>query len=290
MTNFETPSHISIIGVGSLGGFLAKEISSIDFINEITIVDFDIVKNENLSNSIYDKDDIGKYKTDALYSKLFKRKKINIITDQYVESNINFSSSDMIIDCRDILYYDKNITFKVFISGTYLIVDCKKRSDSDLYEGHYGYGIDKCTIRYAATIVSNLIAKKLINKLIENQSLHRFDLQHLDKFVLDELSKTKEKSNNIIYEESPVVKKVKNLFDICENVVKTNKDKKIKFKTDKGIVIKDIPRNTIKSFEDFLPILSPTVSSPVAYPSYMLCIEEKRGEIIIEIIPNCGGA
>ena len=59
---------IGLVGVGSLGGYLAKKLQ--EHVDTIYAVDPDIVEERNLRNSIYIKSDINKPKVIALMEKV----------------------------------------------------------------------------------------------------------------------------------------------------------------------------------------------------------------------------
>ncbi len=303
----EFPKVISIIGLGSLGGFIARQLyySVIDF-NNLILIDFDKVNKKNLNNSIYEKGDIGKFKTSALFQKLIyagNRKKIITITDQYVGNNINFSNSDLVIDCRDIFSgYDENISFKTYITGTDLIIDCSKPIDNNIYDGNYIYELDKLIIYHAAEIVVQLILSKLVYKLIENRSIYKFDIQYLDKVVNNQIipnynNNNNNNNNNVVIDDSPIFKKFRNLIDVEEKIIKSNKIAPIYIKSNTNNFNKIVPQNSLKTINDLLPILKPIILDPFSYSSYILDVEDKQmvkkdnnNCIIINIISASGGA
>lgn len=60
-------SNIIIVGVGSVGSFVGLTLAKMGFEN-ISVCDFDTVDEENIPNQFYREEDIGRDKTDALYS------------------------------------------------------------------------------------------------------------------------------------------------------------------------------------------------------------------------------
>lgn len=64
---------IHIIGVGAIGSHVAEQLARIGT-SDITLYDFDTVSDRNVANQLYDFDDVGQLKVDALAEKL---KKIN---------------------------------------------------------------------------------------------------------------------------------------------------------------------------------------------------------------------
>ena len=83
---------VTVIGLGTLGGFLTKHISELDTIREIVIVDFDIIERRNTINSIYSIANIGEYKVDALAEMLenaIRRYQNNLITNVRMKNGKN---------------------------------------------------------------------------------------------------------------------------------------------------------------------------------------------------------
>ena len=56
---------IHIVGVGSIGSFIALNLAKLGF-NNIKITDFDMVEEHNIPNQFYRIEDLGKYKVEAL--------------------------------------------------------------------------------------------------------------------------------------------------------------------------------------------------------------------------------
>ncbi len=75
---------VTIIGAGGIGSFLAPVLAKMG-VSRITIYDPDIVESHNLPNQMFDCDDIGKHKVDALKDAIFRqtRIEINAIKDFY---------------------------------------------------------------------------------------------------------------------------------------------------------------------------------------------------------------
>ncbi len=135
-------SRIAIIGLGTLGGFIAQTISELDFLRKLTLVDFDVIEEKNLINSIYRSCDIGRYKTTALHDIIHEQNRnieIEIITERYKEYESIIPEVDFIIDCRDhVCDRGEEIDVRLFISSRYLVIDCRKNvSYEQSYEGRY---------------------------------------------------------------------------------------------------------------------------------------------------------
>ena len=77
-------NSICIIGLGTLGSFLAKNLSEMEFIKKLILIDFDVVENNNISNSIYKKQDINEYKTESIKKYLSNEIEIITITEKFI--------------------------------------------------------------------------------------------------------------------------------------------------------------------------------------------------------------
>ena len=130
---------VAIIGLGSIGGFLAKHLSEFDIVKQLVIVDFDFVERKNISNSIYNFRDIGEFKTSSLENLLQDIVSIEKINTKYIEGQTWLPQCDLIIDCRDFVYDRRGIIdLRVYISGRSLILDCRKKFKSSThYRGEY---------------------------------------------------------------------------------------------------------------------------------------------------------
>jgi hypothetical protein len=290
------PEHIMIIGIGSLGGFVAKSMSERNYIKTITLVDDDTVDERNLSNSIYTKEDIGKNKTFSLSNKLFSSgKKIETKTMQYNGENISYKDADLIIDCRDILCsVDDNISFKASISGELLIIDCNKNlsyNNETIEDGSYSTKLDAEMMQLAALKISRLISSLKIYTLIENNMTHTIDLFSVEKECNFAVSDVKEnRMDNVIVDDSQVVKKVTNLFDVSNKLIKLNKTAPIKFKNNRLLFEENIPQNSLNNIKDIVEVIDPVINVPIPGHSYFLKINKVNCNIIVNIIQRDGGA
>lgn len=97
---------IAVIGLGGVGSIIPIVLVRSNFKNFI-LVDNDIVNISNLNRQIaYDKNDLGKFKTDALKEKLINiSDDLNLeICNRKVDSNFDFkilNEVDYVIDCID---------------------------------------------------------------------------------------------------------------------------------------------------------------------------------------------
>ena len=292
------PKVVAIIGVGSLGGFVANELSLTNGIEKLTLIDFDIVCSDNLSNSIYEENDIGKSKTTSLYNKLLLRnKKIDFITDQYINGNIKFSDYDMVIDCRDLTSIeDHNISCKTYISGSNLIIDCKSHTEKNknIYDGKYLYELEKWVIMSAACKIKELIISGYMDLMIKQKLIISFDLDSTKNIVCNELKMRCDENKEVIEDYSLLHDKIRNITEISNHIIRKNKDKEICFKSPENNFEKLIAPNSIQQVSDLIPILQPVCLNLFSKNIYLIKNKFEEGDnkncITYEIICEGGGA
>jgi hypothetical protein len=173
---------IIVIGIGSLGGYVAYALSELEYIEKIAIIDDDIVEDKNINNSIYTNNHIGKLKVDCL-SEIIEFKNKNIIIEKYNGKYISNCTImpmgyDLILDCRDYTYSRSGeIDIRLYISSRYLILDCKRQIQYEKENnGKYIERLKKTDLRNAGNIVSSLIDNNLIKRIIEGGLVNKFDL------------------------------------------------------------------------------------------------------------------
>ena len=95
---------VTVIGLGTLGGFLCKHLSELENIKEIVIVDFDKIESRDVYRSIYSISNIGEYKVDALSEIIESNVTVTKLNKKYIEGKTKIPKSDLVIDCRDFVY------------------------------------------------------------------------------------------------------------------------------------------------------------------------------------------
>ena len=64
-------SSICLIGLGSFGSFLARALIDTNTnLKKLTLIDYDTVTIDNIGKSLYDENDVGRLKIDAIYDKI----------------------------------------------------------------------------------------------------------------------------------------------------------------------------------------------------------------------------
>lgn len=211
-----TLEHIAIVGLGSVGSFLAKCLTSLNTVKKLTFIDHDIVEEKNLSKSIYRKLDVGKYKVNAA------KEIIEASSDIYVQSvpekyNKHTFSSDLIIDCRDTTEKDKNIQCKLSVSGRSVILDCMPENNSKIINGFYTEKVNKSDLQLALSNVSSLISTSLFPHFIKKQLTYIVNMNDNSQKAFEVIKNNNEKK--LI---EPLESKVYGFQYIADNIIATN--------------------------------------------------------------------
>lgn len=287
---------IAIIGLGSLGGFLAKSISELENIKKIVLIDFDIVEQSNIKNSIYRKKDIGKNKTDSLKNIILSFNdsiELDLINEEYIEGKTKIPDCDLVLDCRDFICTRYNeIDAKLYLSSRYLIIDCRKDAKyQSNYKGKYIDNLTKTDIRNAAFNASLFINNGLIKELLEKQIVHRIELDYMEKV-------TNEIINNIIDKPDIVFdknggEKLLNLPESIQKIMDMNKKGDITIclgDKNSPLLSKIIPKSYFRGIDDIISNLTSFVNLPYSFNHYLISpvIENKSNFVIL--IPETGAA
>ena len=282
---------ICIIGIGTLGGFIAKSLSELDNIVEVGIIDYDTIEEKNLNNSVYLENQVGKYKIDALEEIIRnnnKNIKISKWNMKFVEgTNDIYKQYDLVLDCRDFTYDRKEeIDTRLYVTSRYIVVDCRKNIQHNTHiEGKYTTKLSKNDLRYASVQLAMIVDNESINDLIKNQLVHNIDLDYIDKNISDTLNsnKTKNTSNN----------KLVNIDQKIDTIVDYNTSNDLTVHLGErnhcSITI-NIPQNHIKSINDFMNLIKPIINLPYVHDSYVVEANKINNNYYVELLPETGAA
>lgn len=289
--------RIAIIGLGTLGGFVAQTISELNFVRKIVLVDFDIVEAHNLTNSIYRNGDVNKYKTTSLHD-IIKEQcgnnlEIEIITEKYEESKTVIPQVDLIIDCRDYVC-DRNdeIDVRLFVSSRYLVIDCRKNVSYDKnYTGRYLSQLTKNDLRRASLIVSSFMQNNFLDYMIKSQIIKEIDLDYVDK-ISNEIKTHHQKRNMIVdYEGS---KKLLNLEENIGNIICENRNKDLMITVgDKKLspLSKIVKKDSLNSSEVVVNTLTNMVKTEkTSQFYYIISVTQDNNICYVELLPETGAA
>lgn len=281
---------IAIIGIGTLGGFVANAISNLETLEILIVIDHDIVEPKNLKNSIYRQIDVGLTKVEALSDIIsHKNKDLTIITsnEKFTEGKTKIPKCDLLLDCRDFTYdRKKEIDIRLYISSRYLMVDCRKNVNyKEKTEGKYIVQLNKEDFRYAGSLTSMLISKNTIDKLIKRQTVQKYELdyvKHIDTNVCD-----------IVYENQIGEDKFVNLSDNIVPILEANKKSDLDIYIGSSLFPIDqylIPQNTLKSSTDLVISLTRAISKQCEFNNFVVVLHQIENKHLVELIPETGAA
>jgi hypothetical protein len=286
---------ICIIGIGTLGGFLAKDLSYLETTKCLTLFDYDTVETENFKNTIYSREDLGKLKALAIRDKL--NPNVNVISkcEEFIEDKNNIPKSDLVIDCRDFTYDRKDyIDARIYISVKNLIIDCRKNIKNDKhYEGKYLEKLSKEELQKASFSVSLAIDGGNIKDLIDEQAVLEIDLNYnvdITNMTNHLLEKIKNKKD-LVYDYHSIEKKLVNLHCNYQLIIEENKknsvilcigDKMYPYFT------KTIPINHFRTINDIIVNLS--FINSLYFNSYIVSIDNQNNNFYIRLLPETGSA
>jgi len=283
-------SKICVIGLGTLGGFLAKNLSELETTKELLLFDYDTVEPENIKNSIYLKKDIGKLKTEAICDHIYNSNiQINKRAEKFIEGKTKIPKYDLIIDCRDFTYERKDlIDIRLFISGKSLIIDCRKNVNYEKqHEGRYIINLTKTEIKSASLNVTMLICTGVIKDLITNKSVQEFPIDLISDKAKKSLAL---KPQDLIFDENPISKKLINLTDNYPSIIDLNKQNDLTFclgSKSSPYLTKTVEKNNLNTINDIMVHVSSLIKNlPQPFNYYVITINNNH----IEILPETGSA
>jgi len=283
-------SNIAVIGLGTLGGFVADVISQLDMIKKIVLVDYDVVYEKNLRNAIYKTNDVGKLKVDAISDIIQARNKdleVVKLNTRFVEGEEELPNCDLILDCRDFTYDRKDLIHaRLHISSRYLIVDCRKNVMYDRhFEGRYISRLTKGDLRNAANMVTTLIESDIISSLIRDNNVSKFDLDYLKQM--------NQSTDDVAYDATVGEEKLINLKENLLPILQMNKKSDLDVSMcigEKNVSVKTIPAGSLKSGEDVIVNLTSMLNLPVIFNNFIISTYTEKDKNYVVLIPETGAA
>lgn len=277
---------VAIIGVGTLGGFVAEAISNIEQVETLVLVDHDKVERKNLTNSVYRILDIGAAKVDALTEIIKHRnpdKTVITFKEMFLENKTKIPECDLVFDCRDFTYDRKSvIDARLYISSRYLIVDTRKNVKyKEAQEGKYIEMLNKDDLRYAAAIVSMLITTGTISTLAKYKSIQKYELDYV-KHLENKCKIYDDKNEKFI-----------NLPQNIYPIIEMNKKKDVRvFMGNRFNPISQrvIPKNQLKNTQDIVINLLSVSKAMCQFNHFIISTYNDKGEYYVELIPETGAA
>ena len=287
---------ITVLGVGSLGGFFADSISKFDGLEELILVDYDKVEDKNISNSIYLPKHIGMFKVDALEDFISSDKiKITKLYCKYIEGDVEIPKCDLVVDCRDFVYNRMGgIDIRLYITGRYLIVDCNRiASYGTNYEGKYRESLTKIDIGMAGIMAAKLISDRTFIELINNKAVFKYDIDS-QRFQSRKTIKRLKYSDVLCdidqYERG---NKITDLIYNYSEIITRNKTERLFVHVndlEEPLIKKTIPKKSLKNYDDVAKILTSIINFDLSYQFYTIDIATVDLQTYIILLPETGGA
>jgi len=282
---------IAVIGVGTLGGFVANSVSNIETVETLIIIDHDLVEHKNLKNSIYRQIDVGESKTEAL-SDIIKGKNNDItvitINEKFIEGKTTIPKCDLVLDCRDYTYdRRKEVDARLYISSRYLMVDCRNNVEYKVKtEGKYLVELKKEDLRYAASVVSMLIFNNTIETLTRDKCVQKYEL--------DYTKRVDDHTCDIVYENPYDDGNFVNLPEKIVPILEANKQAPIEVFIGSSLLpICEflIPQNSLQTSTDIVTSLSREIQRTCEFKNFVVSLHQRvDGRCFIELIPETGAA
>lgn len=285
-------SCICIIGLGGLGGFLAKNLSELETTKKLILIDYDKVESENIKNSIYTKKDIGLFKTEAIFKKIENDIETEIINEKFIENLSNIPQCDLILDCRDFTYERINIDARLYMTFRTLIIDCRKNVKySKQYEGKYLSRLSKADLNLAALNTTILIGNGIFSLLLKNQTVHEIPIDYISENTKSSVEKNK---NDIIYDNNNFEGKLINLHKNYSSIIDINKKNDLTICVGSKVspyVEKNISKNKFMTINDIISNFHSILKTiPFQFNYYIITIVNHNGRFYIELLPETGSA
>jgi len=284
-------NDICIIGLGTVGGFLAKNLSDLETTKKLVLIDYDIVEPKNVATSIYLKKDIGEFKTNALRKKIISDTKVQCINKEFQEGITKIPKCDLVLDCRDLTYTRKTlIDCRLSISSNNLLLDCRKNVTYEkLEKGLYSDNLNKRKVEASLLHATSLIENKLFDKILKKQKVHIIPLDYSEENTKKSLMKD---NSDIIFDNHTFSQKLVNLPSKCDEIIDINKTKELTVCVGNPIkpyIQQVIPINNLRNINDIISEFSYLMSS-LPYNYYVITIVKNGTSFTLEIIPDSGAA
>lgn len=290
--NLVVYSTIAIIGLGTLGSFVATSISELENVEKLILIDHDVVETKNLLNSVYRQVDVDSLKTEALSDIILsKNQALSIvpISQKFIEGRTKLPKTDLILDCRDFTYDRQgSIDVRLYISSRYLIVDCRRFVKYKVKQkGKYLITLTKDDLKYAGAIVCRLISSNAIKHMIKSEIVQKFDLDFSKNPNYNDVC-------DIVYEDELENVDFVNLAESIDNIKKINKNKELNVivgSKEYPLVQATLPVKTIKTDHDLIKSLSAvTKILQNDFNTFIIYVYKESNNSYIELVPETGAA
>jgi hypothetical protein len=293
MEGYSLYNNICLIGLGTIGGFLAKNLSEMESIKKLLLIDYDTVEIENIKNSIYTSKDVGKLKTYAIYDKLDNKKRIKVLNEKFIEGKTKIPSFDLILDCRDFTYNRKElIDARLYVSYRSLIIDCRKNvSYEKQHEGKYITRLTKTDLRNASLNVTTLIENGIFKKIVKKGIVYEIPID----IVSEKIQKQLDKNIDVIYDcDNVLEKRLINLNNHYTSILDINKKSDlVVYLGNKNLPYNStvVPKNNLRSIQDIVQNFTYlTKNLPYQFNYYIITVTNYNNQFYVELLPETGSA
>jgi len=285
-------SSVTVIGLGTLGGFLCDSLSKIESIKKIVAIDYDRVRRKNIGESIYPSKYIGSSKVYGIKRIInFSNPHVEVIgmKEKYIEGKTKLPySTDLVFDCRDFIYDRQGeINCRLFITSRYVILDCRKKVVYNYhFEGTYNQKVSRLDLSNAANIVCSLVENGDIFNILSNEIVHKVELDYASRKTHETLQ---EKEGAVT---TPYPKFI-DLEDSLEKLIENNKKGNVKLflgSRDSSLMFREIEKGSLKSAGDVVSSLTRFVDTPFATAGFIVVLHQKQKETYVELLPETGAA
>lgn len=285
-------SSVTVIGVGTLGGFLCESLSKTESIKRIIVIDYDKVRRKNVGESIYSLKSIGNSKVYSI-KKIIRSLNNNIeivdIKQKYIEGITKLPyDTDLLFDCRDFIY-DRSgeIDSRLFITGRYVVLDCRRKvTYNNHFEGSYNQKVTMLDLSNAANIVCSLVQSGKIFDIMEKELVYKVELDYVSRKAHETLQ---EKDNMVAIPDPKFI----DLEDSLHKILESNKKGSLRMflgSKESSLMVKEIQKGSLTCADDVVSSLSQFVQSPFATAGFIVVLHDRQKEVYLELLPETGAA
>ena len=298
---------VTVLGLGTLGGFLCKYLAEIESIKELIIVDHDFVEGKNVFKSIYRPSDVGEYKVDALANIINNDVTVTKIRSRYIEGITKLPLNDLVIDCRDVVCdRSDEIDIRFYISERILMIDCRKKVRNVCnYQGAYTTQLNKSEISKAAFFATQTILSGQLDKMRKNNMIQRIDLNLISSVMDKSIKRNLKNKLDIIYELADHTQRLQCVEENIKPILKLNSRSNVDVfvggkytqssKPNFPVVAKTkyalIPKNSLNSSFDVIQTLTDLIKTQPGVSNFIITIVQDRyDDPYIELVEETGAA
>lgn len=300
---------VTVIGLGTLGGFLCKHLSELENIKDLIVVDHDFVEGKNIFKSIYRPSDVGEYKVDALANIINEDVTVTKIRTRYIEGITKLPSNDLVIDCRDIVCdRSEEIDVRFYISERILIIDCRKKVRNVCnYQGAYRTQLNKSEISKAAFFATQTILSGQLNEMIKNNMVQRINLNLISSVMDKSIKRSLKNKLDIIYELADDTQRLQCVEENIKPILRLNRESNVDVFVGGKYSLKDmnlsrfpeeaktkyalIPKNSMETSLDVIQTLTSLIKKQPGVSNFIITVvQDDYDNPYIELVEETGAA